>query len=96
MRRTKVVSSRDDEDAGRTRWVFADHAYQVRYTDAKGVVHTCTKHFKVARCDAFGNLLDTTVFRHARLAALARARAFWNENDKTLVARYEKENDSDA
>ena len=60
-----------------------------------GELHTVTKHFKVARCDALGNLLDTTVFRQARLVALARARAFWNENDKTSADRYEQENDSD-
>ena len=47
----------------------------------------------VARRDALGNLLETAVFKAARLAALKRARAFWNLADKSSAARYEEAND---
>ena len=43
-RRKEVVANREDEDAGRIRWLWADHSYQVCYTGAKGAKHTCAKH----------------------------------------------------
>ena len=74
--------------------MFADRAYQVSYADAQGVKHKATKPFKVARHDALGNLLDAELFTAARLAALTKARAFWNEHDKSSMGRYLEANDT--
>ena len=92
-RRKEAESNREDEDAGRIRWLFQDHCYQVLYHDEAGVKHKVAKPFKVSRSDAFGRLLEAEVFKEARLSALKKARAFWNENDKSDMARYEEPND---
>ena len=95
-RRVEVVNARDDEDAGRIRWLFADTAYQVMYEDALGCKHKTSKGLKVSRRDAMGNMLEPAVFKAARLLTLTKARAFCNKHDETSAARYEVPNDAEV
>ena len=95
-RRKEALENRDDEDAGRIRWLHPDHAYQVHYTDAKGTKHVCSKHFKVARVDAMGKMLDAELYKASRAQVLRKARAWWNREDKTAMERYANVEDNDS
>ena len=95
-RRKANLGHRDDGDAGRIRWDFPTHSYQVVYADAEGKQHKVAKPFKVPRTDALGNVLDSKTFTEARVAALHKARAFWNTHDKSSMDRYEQANDTDT
>ena len=97
-RRKEVLDNRDDEDAGRIRWMFADHSCKVCYTDAKGAKHHCAKFFKVAREDALGKVLDAELYKAVRAEVLKRARAFWNRMGKSRMEGYSnvEANDSDG
>ena len=95
-RRKASIGNRGDEDAGRIRWIFPSHSYEVVYADENGAKHKASKDFKVPRTDALGALLDKDTFNKARCAALQRARAFWNKNDQSDGARYVEANDTDT
>ena len=95
-RRKANLERRDDEDAGRIRWDFPTHSYQVFYADAEGKQHKVAKPFKVPRTDALGNVFDNKTFTAARVAALHKARAFWNKHDKSSSGRYEQANETDT
>ena len=88
-RRQEVLSSRGDEDAGRIRWLFAECAYAIMYDDGTGQKHRTVKGLKVSRHDPCGNLLDPAAFQAARLTVLRKARALWNEVDKSTADRYD-------
>ena len=95
-RRKANLERRDDEDAGRIRWDFPTNSYQVVYEDAEGKQHKVAKPFKVPRTDPLGTVLDNKTFTAARVAALHKARAFWNKHDKSSLDRYEQANDTDT
>ena len=88
-RRQEVLSSRGDEDAGRIRWLVAECAHAVMYDDGTGQKHRTVKGLKVSRHDPCGNLLDPAALHAARLTALRKARALWNEVDKSTADRYD-------
>ena len=73
---------------GRIRWLFQTHAYEVLYKDEEGLTHKTSKGLQVSRVDVFGNPLSVEDFHRAREVALDKARALWNELDKSDVGRY--------
>ena len=87
-RRQEAMQNREDEDAGRLRWKFDECAYQVMYEDEEGKMHRTTKGLKVSRQDDRGQLLAPAAFAAKRIQVLRKARALWNELDKTKTTRY--------
>ena len=88
-RRQEVRSCREDEDGGRVRWMFAECSYQIMFDDEQGQRRRTSKGLKVSRNNVFGQVLDAAAFQQARLATLNKARALWNEFDKSAVSRYD-------
>ena len=89
-RRQEAISCRDDEDAGRLRWKFDEGAYQVMWEDGDGKFHRTTKGLKVNRADAIGRPTPAPLYKQMRTQMLSKARALWNELDKTKAARYDQ------
>ena len=87
--RPDVRTGRDDADAGRLRWSFLESRCDIFYTDEQGRKHRMNRGLKVPREDAVGRPLSGEAFQKARRAALRKARALWNELDKSSCARYE-------
>jgi hypothetical protein len=87
-RRRDVLDSREDIDGGRIRWLFAQCCYQVWFKDADGKLHQTTRGLRVARTDPMGQVLKGDVFKKAKALALHKARALWDENDRTSTERY--------
>ena len=87
--RAMAAQCRDDADAGRVRWVFGECSYHVMYTDAEGQHHRTNKGLKVGRFDASGGALTGGAFQKARERMLRKARALWNELDRSDAQRYE-------
>ena len=87
--RAMAAECRDDVDAGRVRWVFGECSYHVTYTAAGGTHHRTNKGLKVPRFDETGEALTGSAFQKARERVLIKARALWNELDKSDAQRYE-------
>ena len=87
--RAMAVGCRDDADGGRVRWVFSETAYHVLYRDDEGKHHRTSKDLKVPRFDMSGGALTGDAFQKARERMLSKARALWNELDKSGAPRYE-------
>ena len=86
--RKEAMSNRADEDAGRLRWLSGESAYQIMWQDGDGKVHRRTKGLQVPRQDIDGKLLSADAFRAKRMQMLHKARAMWNDLDKTITPRY--------
>ena len=87
--RKEAMSNRDDEDAGRLRWMSGESAYQIMWQDEDGRLHRRTRGLQVPRADAVGKPLAPAVFKEKRVQMLSKARALWNELDKTAAERYD-------
>ena len=87
--RKEALANREDEDAGRLCWRSGESAYQIMWQDADGKTRRRTRGLQVARKDTLGKLLSAADFRGRRLQMLGRARALWNELDKTAAERYD-------
>ena len=87
--RKEAMSNRDDEDAGRLRWMSAESAYQIMWHDEDGKFHRRTKGLQVPRVDTNGQPMPPDVFKRWRMQVLSKARALWNELDKTAAERYD-------
>ena len=87
--RAMAVQYRDDADGGRVRWVFGECSYHVMYTDDEGQHRRTNKGLKVPRFDEAGDALSGGAFQKARGRMLIKARALWNELDKSDAQRYE-------
>ena len=87
-RRHEVKGCKEDEDTGRVRWMYAECSYQIMFEDAVGKSHRVTTGLKVSRTDNVGALREPAAFQEARLRMLHKARALWNEEDKTDAVRY--------
>ena len=87
--RAMAAQCRDDTDGGRVRWMFGDCSYLVMYTDGSGQRHRTSKGLKVPRLDMNGDALTGGAFQKARERMLSKARALWNELDKSDAQRYE-------
>ena len=87
-RRQEAMQNREDEDAGRLRWKFDECAYQVMYEDEEGKMHRTTKGLRMSRQDDRGQLIAPAAFATKRIQVLRKARALWNERDKTKTTRY--------
>ena len=82
------MQNKEDEDAGRLRWKFDECAHQVMYEDEEGKMHRTTKALKVLRQDGRGQTIPLAAFTAKRHQVLRKARALWNELDKTKTTRY--------
>lgn len=89
-RRRVVLESRDDVDGGRIRWLFSPGCYQVWYEGEDGKMHQTTKGLRVARADPLGQPLRSDIFKKAKDLALHKARALWNECDRSEAHRYDE------
>ena len=69
--------------------MFHESTYQIFYADEKGNRHRTNKGLKAPRKDAEGRPLSGQAFQRARCVALRKARALWNELDKSSCERYE-------
>ena len=58
------------------------------YEDEEGKMHRTTKGLKVPRQDDRGQLIAPAAFTAKRHQVLRKARALWNELDKTTTTRY--------
>ena len=87
-RRRVVLESRDDVDGGRVRWLFSLGCYQVWYKADDGKLHQTSRGLRVTRDDPLGQPLSGAVFKKAKALALHKARALWNECDRSSAARY--------
>ena len=87
--RAMAAECRDDADGGRVRWSFGECSYRVFYTDAEGQHHKTNKGLKVPRFDETGGALTGDAYKKARERMLTKARALWNELDKSDAQRYE-------
>ena len=79
---------RGDDDKGRVRWLFARHAWEIRYHDADGKEHRSFHGLMVPRDDFACQKLTTAQFEVARQKLLLRARQKWNEMDASGEERY--------
>ena len=89
-RRRVVLESREDVDGGRIRWLFGPGCYQVWFEGADGKMHQTSKGLNVARADPLGQPLGSDIFKRAKDLALHKARALWNECDRSEALRYEE------
>ena len=73
--RKEAMSYREDEDAGRLRWLSGETTYQIMWQDADGKDHRRTKGLQGPRRDMNGKPLSAPAFKARRVQMLSKARA---------------------
>ena len=77
-----------DEDKGRIKWDYKTKAWAIIYKDADGKVHTSAKGLAVPEKDYSGKGLAPSDYAKVRNDVLQKARASWNEKDKSGAYRF--------
>ena len=78
-------------DTNRIRYDFKRSAFQITYGSADGTTHRISKGFEVPRLDFAHNVLPKDEYAKVKAAVLQRARASWDELDKSERPRYGSE-----
>jgi len=87
-RRKQANAELTKSDENRVTFCFRRHAWKVAYRDKAGDLHTPTKGWEVPRVDHCNMPLDPIVYQAAKSKMLEKARAAWNDLDKSDKARY--------
>lgn len=85
----KSPDAKTGTDTNKIRWDFQRAAYAVIFKAADGSIHRHSKGLEVQRLDVFGSPLSASVYAEAKRLLILRARAMWNELDKSGEPRFE-------